>query len=56
MTKLSQAEVDAFHRDGYFAPVDVFTVDEAKAWRGDLDAFERTLPPGPVSAGDRRTS
>ena len=54
MTKLSQAEVDAFHRDGYFAPVDVFTVDEAKAWRGDLEAFERTLPPGPVSAGDRR--
>ena len=23
MTKLSQAQVDAFHRDGYFAPVDV---------------------------------
>lgn len=54
MTKLSQAEVDAFHRDGFFAPVDVFSAEEARAWRADLEAFERTLPPGPVSAGDRR--
>ena len=27
---------------------------EARRWRADLEAFERTLPPGPVSAGDRR--
>ena len=54
MTKLSQAEVDAFHRDGYYAPVDVFGVDEARSWRADLEAFEATLPPGPVSAGNRR--
>lgn len=54
MTKLSQAEVDAFHRDGYYAPVDVFGVDEARRWRADLEAFERTLPRGPVSAGNRR--
>ncbi|CAN5709869.1 N/A [soil metagenome] len=54
MTKLSQAEIDAFHRDGYYAPVDVFPAEEARAWRADLETFERTLPPGPVSAGDRR--
>ena len=54
MTNLSQAQVDAFHRDGYYAPVDVFSVDEARRWRADLEAFESTLPPGPVSAGNRR--
>ncbi len=54
MTKLSPAQVEAFHRDGYYAPVDVFSVDEARRWRADLEAFESTLPPGPVSAGNRR--
>ena len=54
MTKLSQAQIDAFHRDGYFAPVDVFTAEEARGWRADLETFERTLPPGPVSAGNQR--
>jgi hypothetical protein len=54
MTRLSQGEIDAFQRDGYYAPVDVFSVEEARRWRADLEAFERTLPPGPVSAGDRR--
>jgi len=54
VTKLSQVEVDAFHRDGYYAPVDVFSIDEARRWRADLEAFEATLPPGPVSAGNRR--
>ena len=54
MPKLSQAGIDAFRHDGYLAPVDVFTAAEARAWRADLEAFERTLPPGPVSAGDRR--
>jgi non-haem Fe2+, alpha-ketoglutarate-dependent halogenase len=54
VTKLSQVEVDAFHRDGYYAPVDVFSIDEARRWRADLEAFEATLPPGPVAAGNRR--
>ncbi len=54
MPKLSQTQVDAFHRDGYLAPVDVFSVEEARRWRADLEAFEATLPPGPVSAGNRR--
>lgn len=54
MTRLNQAQIDAFHRDGYLAPVDVFTPEEARRWRADLEAFERTLPSGPVSARDRR--
>jgi len=54
MTKLTEAQVDIFHRDGYLAPVDVFTAEEARSWRADLEAFERTLPPGPVSAANRR--
>jgi hypothetical protein len=44
--KLSQAEVDAFHRDGFLAPVDVFPSEEARAWRADLEAFERTPAAG----------
>ncbi|HEY2871506.1 MAG TPA: phytanoyl-CoA dioxygenase family protein [Reyranella sp.] len=54
MPRLNPSEVEAFQRDGYYAPVDVFSLDEARRWRADLEAFERTLPPGPVSAGDRR--
>ena len=54
MAKLTQQQVETFHRDGYYAPVDVFGVDEARRWRADLEDFERTLPPGPVSAGNRR--
>jgi ectoine hydroxylase-related dioxygenase (phytanoyl-CoA dioxygenase family) len=54
MTKLSQEQIEAFHRDGYLAPVDVFSVEEARRWRADLEAFERTLPDGPVSAANRR--
>lgn len=54
MSKLNQSEIDAFRRDGYYAPVDVFSVEEARGWRADLEAFERTLPTGPVSAENRR--
>lgn len=54
MSKLSPAQIDAYRRDGYYAPVDVFSADEARRWRADLEAFEATLPPGPVSAGNRR--
>lgn len=54
MAPLNQSEVEAFQRDGYYAPVDVFSAEEARRWRADLEAFERTLPAGPVSAGDRR--
>ena len=54
MSGLSQVEIDAFQRDGFLAPLDVFTRAEARAWRDQLEAFERTLPPGPVAARDRR--
>jgi ectoine hydroxylase-related dioxygenase (phytanoyl-CoA dioxygenase family) len=51
---LSPAQIEAFHRDGFLAPLDVFPADEVRRWRADLEAFERTLPPGPVAARDRR--
>ena len=27
--KLTQAQIDAYHRDGFVAPIDVFSEDEA---------------------------
>ncbi|MEJ0067414.1 MAG: tripartite tricarboxylate transporter substrate-binding protein [Pseudomonadota bacterium] len=51
---LSQAQIDAFRRDGFYAPVDAIGVDDARRLRGELEAFERTLPPGPIPARDRR--
>lgn len=54
MVGLSQAQIDAFRRDGFLAPVDVFSIEEARRWRADLERFERSLPPGPIPARDRR--
>ena len=54
MTKLSQGQIETFRRDGFLAPVEVFAAAEARRWRADLEAFERTLRAGPVAAGDRR--
>jgi hypothetical protein len=51
---LSQAQIDAFGRDGFLAPVEAFSRAEARRLRDQLEAFERTLPPGPVAARDRR--
>jgi hypothetical protein len=53
-TRLSPTEIDAFQRDGFLAPVDALTQAEARGLRDQLEAFERTLPPGPVAARDRR--
>jgi ectoine hydroxylase-related dioxygenase (phytanoyl-CoA dioxygenase family) len=52
--RLSQTDIETFRRDGFLAPLALFGADEARRWRADLEAFERTLPPGPVAAGDRR--
>ncbi len=54
MTQLSPAQIETFRRDGFLAPVEVFPAEEARRWRADLEAFERTLPPGPVAARYRR--
>ena len=51
---LSQAEIDAFRRDGFLAPVEAFSRAEARGLRDQLEAFERTLPPGPIAPRDRR--
>jgi non-haem Fe2+, alpha-ketoglutarate-dependent halogenase len=52
--RLSQAQIEAFARDGFLAPVDALTPAEARGLRAELEDFERTLPPGPVPARDRR--
>jgi ectoine hydroxylase-related dioxygenase (phytanoyl-CoA dioxygenase family) len=52
--RFSAADAAAYHRDGFFSPVDAFTEQEAAQHRAQLEAFEATLPPGPVSRMDRR--
>jgi len=51
---LTKEQVEAFHREGFYAPVDALPADEADALRRSLEAFERTLPPGPVEPMYRR--
>jgi hypothetical protein len=51
---LAQAQIEAFQRDGFLAPVDALTPTEARGLRAELEEFERTLPPGPIGARDRR--
>lgn len=52
--RLTQEQVDAFHRDGYVAPVEALPIPEAERLRGQLEEFERSLPPGQVPAMYRR--
>ena len=42
--KLTQAQIDAYHRDGFVAPIDVFSEDEALRLRAALEAAEREWP------------
>jgi len=39
--KLTARQIGQYERDGFICPVDAFTVDQARAWRGKLEAFER---------------
>ncbi len=48
------AEVESFGRDGFFAPIEVFSAAEAGALRERLEGFEAILPPGPVHPQYRR--
>jgi non-haem Fe2+, alpha-ketoglutarate-dependent halogenase len=41
---LSQAQVDAFHRDGFAAPVRAISEERALYYRHRLEAFEATYP------------
>jgi non-haem Fe2+, alpha-ketoglutarate-dependent halogenase len=52
--RLSQAQIEAFRRDGFLAPIAALPEAEARALRAELEAFERTRPPGLVTARDRR--
>jgi len=54
LKRLTPAQVDAYRRDGFYAPVDAFDPADATALRRKLEAFEATLPPGPVDRRDRR--
>lgn len=54
MTKLTPAQVEAYRRDGFLAPVALTDAAEARRWRDDLEAFEATLPDRPIPARDRR--
>lgn len=42
--KLTDAQVEAFHRDGFVSPIDVFSEDEALALRARLEAAETRWP------------
>ena len=41
---LTQSQVDAFHRDGFVAPVRVLSAERARYYRGCLEAFEAKFP------------
>ena len=47
-------EVAAFHRDGFYSPLDAFSSAEADKLRRSLEEFERSLPAGPVAQMYRR--
>jgi hypothetical protein len=53
-TALDTRQVEAFRRDGFLAPLAVFSAAEAGLLRQRLEAFEASLPPGPVAPRDRR--
>lgn len=52
--RLDAARVEAFRRDGFLAPVDGFSANEARGFRAALEAYEASLPPGPVPRQHRR--
>lgn len=39
--KLTPQQVAAYERDGYVCPVEAFSTEQARTWRGKLEAFER---------------
>jgi hypothetical protein len=51
---LHKDQVEAYRRDGFLAPLDVFSADEVRRLRASLEEFEASLPPGPVRPADRR--
>jgi ectoine hydroxylase-related dioxygenase (phytanoyl-CoA dioxygenase family) len=52
--RLTEEGIAGYRRDGFVARVAAFSPDEAQALRRRLEAFEATLPPGPVDRMWRR--
>ncbi|HEY5646539.1 MAG TPA: phytanoyl-CoA dioxygenase family protein [Pseudomonadales bacterium] len=42
--KLTAAQIEAYHRDGFLSPVDIYSEDEAARLRGRLEDAERRWP------------
>ncbi len=40
--RLTQAQADQYHRDGFCGPIPVLTPEEVREFRADLEAFELT--------------
>jgi len=54
MTSLTAEQIAQFQQEGFCAPLDAFSAAEADRLRGSLEAFEKTLPAGPVAPMYRR--
>ncbi len=42
--KLTEAQIEAFHRDGFVSPIDVFSEREALQLRTELELAEKKWP------------
>ena len=42
--KLTQEQVDSFHRDGFLSPIDIFSEEKALSYRKELEAAEKKWP------------
>ncbi len=47
----TQAEVDAYHRDGYLFPIRAFSAAEAQRYRSALEDYEARIGTKLTSAG-----
>jgi hypothetical protein len=52
--ELSVAAIERYRADGFLSPLDGLSASEAARYRAALEAFEATLPAGPVAPRDRR--
>ena len=48
--KLTDAQIEAFHRDGFVSPIDVFSEQEAQRLRSELEAAEAKWPEAFIGA------
>ncbi len=48
--KLTEAQIEAFHRDGFVSPIDIFSEEEAARLRAELEAAEANWPEAFVGA------